>query len=261
MHPALYISQTGLSAQDKQLSALSNNLSNVATNGFKRDRVVFEDLLYQIYRQPGGNSTQDTLLPSGMQMGTGVRTVGSQKMFTQGSLQTTEETLDVAINGRGFFQIQMPDGTIAYTRDGQFQMSSEGQLVTTNGLIVAPGISIPINASTVTIGTDGTVTAVIAGETASTQVGNLTLVDFANPAGLQAMGGNLFRETIASGSPQESTPGQNGLGMVEQGMLENSNVDVVEELVNMITTQRAYEMNSRVISTADQMLQFISQNL
>jgi flagellar basal-body rod protein FlgG len=155
----------------------------------------------------------------------------------------------------------MPDGTIAYTRDGQFQMSSEGQLVTTNGLIVAPGISIPINASTVTIGTDGTVTSVIAGETASTQVGNLTLVDFANPAGLQAMGGNLFRETIASGSPQESTPGQNGLGMVEQGMLENSNVDVVEELVNMITTQRAYEMNSRVISTADQMLQFISQNL
>jgi flagellar basal-body rod protein FlgG len=261
MHPALYISQTGLSAQDKQLSALSNNLSNVATNGFKRDRVVFEDLLYQIYRQPGGNSTQDTLLPSGMQMGTGVRTVGSQKMFTQGALQNTEETLDVAINGRGFFQIQMPDGTISYTRDGQFQMSSEGQLVTTNGLIVAPGISIPINASTVTIGTDGTVTAVIAGETASTQVGNLTLVDFANPAGLQAMGGNLFRETIASGSPQESAPGQNGLGMVEQGMLENSNVDVVEELVNMITTQRAYEMNSRVISTADQMLQFISQNL
>jgi flagellar basal-body rod protein FlgG len=261
MHPALYISQTGLSAQDKQLSALSNNLSNVSTTGFKRDRVVFEDLLYQIYRQPGGNSTQDTLLPSGMQMGTGVRTVGTQKMFTQGSLQTTEETLDVAINGRGFFQIQMPDGTISYTRDGQFQVSSEGQLVTTNGLIVAPGISIPINANTVTIGTDGTVTAVIAGETASTQVGNLTLVDFANPAGLQAMGGNLFRETIASGSPQESTPGQNGLGMIEQGMLENSNVDVVEELVNMITTQRAYEMNSRVISTADQMLQFISQNL
>ncbi len=261
MHPALYISQTGLSAQDKQLSALSNNLSNVSTTGFKRDRVVFEDLLYQIYRQPGGNSTQDTLLPSGMQMGTGVRTVGTQKMFTQGSLQTTEETLDVAINGRGFFQIQMPDGTISYTRDGQFQVSSEGQLVTTNGLIVAPGINIPINANTVTIGTDGTVTAVIAGETASTQVGNLTLVDFANPAGLQAMGGNLFRETIASGSPQESTPGQNGLGMIEQGMLENSNVDVVEELVNMITTQRAYEMNSRVISTADQMLQFISQNL
>lgn len=261
MHPALYISQTGLSAQDKQLSSLSNNLSNVATNGFKRDRVVFEDLLYQIYRQPGGNSTQDTLLPSGLQMGTGVRTVGTQKMFTQGSLQTTEETLDVAINGRGFFQIQMPDGTIAYTRDGQFQMSAEGQLVTTNGLIVAPGISIPINSSTVTIGTDGTVTSVTAGETASTQVGNLTLVDFANPSGLQAMGGNLFRETVASGSPQESTPGQNGLGMVEQGMLENSNVDVVEELVNMITTQRAYEMNSRVISTADQMLQFISQNL
>ncbi|MEZ5528295.1 MAG: flagellar basal-body rod protein FlgG, partial [Gammaproteobacteria bacterium] len=195
------------------------------------------------------------------QMGTGVRTVGTQKVFSQGALQTTEETLDVAINGRGFFQITMPDGTAAYTRDGQFQLSAEGQLVTTDGLIVAPGISIPINASTVTIGTDGTVTAVVAGETASTQVGNLTLVDFVNPSGLQAMGGNLFRETVASGSPQESTPGTNGLGSLEQGLLENSNVDVVEELVNMITTQRAYEMNSRVISTADQMLQFISQNL
>lgn len=261
MHPALYVSQTGLSAQDKQLTSLSNNLSNVATNGFKRDRVVFEDLLYQIYRQPGGNSTQDTLLPSGLQMGTGVRTVGTQKMFTQGALQTTEETLDVAINGRGFFQITMPDGTAAYTRDGQFQLSAEGQLVTTNGLTVAPGISIPTNANTVTIGTDGTVTAVVSGETGSTQVGTLSLVDFVNPAGLQAMGGNLFRETVASGSPQESTPGTNGLGTVEQGLLENSNVDVVEELVNMITTQRAYELNSRVISTADQMLQFISQNL
>ncbi len=261
MHPALYVSQTGLSAQDKQLTSLSNNLSNVATNGFKRDRVVFEDLLYQIYRQPGGNSTQDTLLPSGLQMGTGVRTVGTQKMFTQGALQTTEETLDVAINGRGFFQITMPDGTAAYTRDGQFQLSAEGELVTTNGLTVAPGISIPTNANTVTIGTDGTVTAVVSGETGSTQVGTLSLVDFVNPAGLQAMGGNLFRETVASGSPQESTPGTNGLGTVEQGLLENSNVDVVEELVNMITTQRAYELNSRVISTADQMLQFISQNL
>ncbi len=261
MHPALYVSKTGLSAQDKQLTSLSNNLSNVATNGFKRDRVVFEDLLYQIYRQPGGNSTQDTILPSGLQMGTGVRTVGTQKMFTQGALQTTEETLDVAVNGRGFFQITMPDGTASYTRDGQFQLSAEGQLVTTNGLIVAPGISIPTNANTVTIGTDGTVTAVIAGDPASTQVGNLTLVDFVNPAGLQAEGGNLFSETVASGSPQESTPGTNGLGSIEQGMLENSNVDVVEELVNMITTQRAYELNSRVISTADQMLQFISQNL
>lgn len=261
MHPALYVSQTGLSAQDKQLTSLSNNLSNVATNGFKRDRVVFEDLLYQIYRQPGGNSTQDTLLPSGLQMGTGVRTVGTQKMFTQGALQTTEQPLDVAVNGRGFFQITMPDGTASYTRDGQFQLSAEGQLVTTNGLTVAPGISIPINANTVTIGTDGTVTAVIAGETGSTQVGTLSLVDFVNPAGLQAMGGNLFRETVASGSPQESTPGTNGLGTVEQGLLENSNVDVVEELVNMITTQRAYELNSKVISTADQMLQFISQNL
>ncbi len=261
MHPALYVAKTGLSAQDKQLTSLSNNLANVATNGFKRDRVVFEDLLYQIQRQPGGSSTQDTELPSGLQMGTGVRTVGTQKIFTQGALKTTEEAMDVAINGRGFFQIQMPDGTAAYTRDGQFHLSADGEMVTANGLLLNPGINIPANASSVTIGTDGTVSAMVSGDTAATQVGNLTLVDFVNPAGLQAMGGNLFRETAASGSPQETEPGQNGVGVVVQGSLENSNVEVVEELVNMITTQRAYELNSRVISTADQMLQFISQNL
>ncbi len=258
---SLWIAKTGMEAQQTQLDNISHNLANVATNGYKRSHAVFEDLIYQNMRQAGANSTEQTTLPTGLQVGLGVRPVATARIYTQGNLQQTSNNLDLAIKGDGFFQIQMPDGTISYTRDGQFQVSSEGQLVTTNGLIVAPGINIPINANTVTIGTDGTVTAVIAGETASTQVGNLTLVDFANPAGLQAMGGNLFRETIASGSPQESTPGQNGLGMIEQGMLENSNVDVVEELVNMITTQRAYEMNSRVISTADQMLQFISQNL
>jgi flagellar basal-body rod protein FlgG len=261
MHPALYVSKTGLAAQDKQLTSLSNNLANVGTNGFKRDRVVFEDLLYQIYRQPGAASTQDTELPSGLQIGTGVRTVGTQKIFTQGALKNTEEQLDVAINGRGFFQIQMPDGSAAYTRDGQFHLSAEGELVNASGLTLNPGINIPTNASIITIGTDGTVSAMISGETAPTQVGTLSLVDFVNPAGLQAMGGNLFRETASSGSPQETTPGQNGVGVLVQGSLENSNVEVVEELVNMITTQRAYELNSRVISTADQMLQFISQNL
>jgi flagellar basal-body rod protein FlgG len=261
MHAALYVSKTGLSAQDKRLTTISNNLANVATNGFKRDRVAFEDLLYQIQRQPGASSTQDTELPSGLQLGTGVRTVGTQKIFTQGSLQTTSEPLDVAINGRGFFEIQMPDGTTAYSRDGQFQLSSQGELVNTSGHLVSPGITIPENARTVTIGTDGVITAVIAGSTDQINVGNLTLVDFVNPAGLQAMGGNLYAETVSSGNPQQGTPGMNGLGSVVQKSLENSNVDVVEELVDMITTQRAYEMNSRVISTADQMLQFITQNL
>ena len=261
MHAALYVSKTGLSAQDKKLASLSNNLSNVATNGFKRDRVVFEDLLYQIERQPGANSSQDTQLPSGLQLGTGVRTVGTQKQFTQGSLQMTEQALDVAINGRGFFEIQMPDGTLAYTRDGQFNLDQNGQMVNSSGLLLQPQILIPQNASTVTIGTDGTVTAVIAGEAAPTNLGNLTLVDFVNPAGLQAIGGNLFLETASSGVPTQQQPGTNGAGTLVQGALENSNVEVVEELVDMITTQRAYEMNSRVISTADQMLQYITQNL
>jgi flagellar basal-body rod protein FlgG len=260
MHSALYVAKSGLSAQDKQLTTLSNNLANVATNGFKRDRVVFEDLLYQIYRQPGGSSTQDTELPSGLQLGTGVRTVGTQKMFTQGALKNTEASLDVAINGRGFFQIQMPDGSAAYTRDGQFHLSSDGEMVNASGLLLNPGISIAQDIVSVTIGTDGVITGVN-GSGTETSIGNLNLVDFVNPAGLQAMGGNLFQETTASGSPQEGSPGTNGLGLVIQGSLENSNVEVVEELVNMITTQRAYEMNSRVISTADQMMQFLSQNL
>lgn len=261
MHSALYVSKTGLSAQDKKLTSLSNNLSNVATNGFKRDRVVFEDLLYQIQRQPGANSTQDTQLPNGLQLGTGVRTVGTQKVFSQGALQTTEESLDLAINGRGFFEILMPDGTSAYTRDGQFHLDQNGQIVNAAGLALTPPINVPENAATVTIGTDGTVTALIDGETAPTNLGNITLVDFTNPAGLQAAGSNLYRETVSSGTPTQQTAGQNGAGSIVQGALENSNVEVVEELVNMITTQRAYEMNSRVISTADQMLQFLSQNL
>jgi flagellar basal-body rod protein FlgG len=261
MHAALYVAKTGLSAQDTKLTSLSNNLANVATNGYKRDRVVFEDLLYQIQRQPGANSTQDTQLPNGLQLGTGVRTVGTQKIFAQGSLQTTEEGLDVAINGRGFFEILLPDGSSGYTRDGQFSLNQDGALVNSSGLMLQPQIDIPQNANTVTIGTDGTVTASVSGQAAPTTVGNINLVDFTNPAGLQAAGGNLFLETASSGTPNQQTPGTNGVGSLVQGALENSNVEVVEELVNMITTQRAYELNSRVISTADQMLQFISQNL
>ena len=261
MHAALYVSKTGLSAQDTKLAAISNNLANVATNGFKKDRVVFEDLLYQIQRQPGANSTQNTELPSGLQIGTGVRVTGTQKLHGQGALQTTNESLDVGINGRGYCEVLMPDGTSAYTRDGQFHLNANGEIVNASGHLLAPGLTVPQNAQTLTIGTDGVVTASLAGEVQPVNVGNLDLVDFVNPGGLQAVGGNLFIETVSSGNPQQSAPGMDGMGQLVQGALESSNVEVVEELVEMITTQRAYEMNSRVISTADQMLQYITQNL
>ncbi len=261
MMSALWVSKTGLGAQDMALRTISNNLANVGTIGFKRDRAMFQDLFYQIQQQPGGQSTQNTQLPSGLQLGAGVRVAGTQKVFTAGGVQDTGQPLDVAINGRGFLQITLPDGNTAYTRDGQLQIDQDGQLVNAQGYPVEPSINLPTNADTVTIGEDGTVSAIIRGDTAATQVGNIQLVDFVNPAGLQAMGGNLFRETPASGSPQTGTPGENGLGGLLQGALENSNVSVVEELVNMVSTQRAYEMNSRVVSTADQMLQYISQNL
>ncbi|WP_018415938.1 flagellar basal-body rod protein FlgG [Teredinibacter turnerae] len=261
MHAALYVSKTGLAAQDTKLTTVANNLANASTVGFKRDRAVFEDLLYQIQRQPGAQNTEDTQLPSGLQLGTGVRVVGTQKQFDYGSLQVTNQPLDVAIDGRGFFQILQPDGTIGYTRAGQFHLSNQGEIVDPTGLLLQPAIIIPDNAESVTIGTDGTVSARIAGVAAPAILGNIQTVDFVNPAGLQAIGGNLFLETAASGNPIQGIPGQNGLGQVEQGMLENSNVDIVEEMVNMITTQRAYEMNSKIVSTADQMLQFVTQNL
>lgn len=261
MHSALWVSKTGLSAQDTALTTTSNNLANVNTTGFKRERAVFQDLLYQIKRQPGGLTSQDSQLPSGLQVGTGVRVVGTAKEFTQGSLQITEQPLDMAINGRGFLQVLLPDGTISYTRDGQFQLNSNGDIVTANGHPLEPAITVPANTSSITIGTDGTVSTLVTGDTAPTVIGNITTVDFINPQGLEAIGNNLFRETGASGDPQQGTPGLDGLGTIEQGMIEASNVEVVEELVNMITTQRAYEMNSKVVSTADQMLQYISQNI
>ena len=261
MHSALYVSKTGLSAQDTQLTTISNNLANASTVGFKRDRAVFEDLLYQIQRQPGAQTSEETQLPSGLQLGTGVRVVGTQKQFTEGSLEITGQALDIAIDGRGFLPIQQIDGTIAYTRSGQLHLNGLGQIVNASGLLVDPNITIPDNVQSITIGTDGVVNVSITGETDTTIVGNLQVVDFVNPAGLQAIGGNLFFETASSGAPITGTPGENGLGQIQQGMLENSNVDIVEEMVNMITTQRAYEMNSKVVSTADQMLQFISQNL
>jgi flagellar basal-body rod protein FlgG len=261
MLPSLWVSKTGLSAQDMNLTTISNNLANVSTTGFKRDRAEFEDLLYQIRRQPGGQSSQDSQLPSGLQLGTGVRVVGTQKIFTQGSLQTTEQPLDLAINGRGFFQVLLPDGTVSYSRDGSFHLNSDGQLVTSNGYALEPAIVLPNEVRTFNVGEDGTVSVTTAGNPQPQIVGNLQTADFINPAGLEAIGNNLFLETASSGAPQVGTPGLNGLGVMLQNTLENSNVSVVEELVNMITTQRAYEMNSKVISTADQMLGFISQNL
>lgn len=261
MFAPLWISKTGLEAQQTNLSVTSNNLANVNTNGFKRSRAVFQDLLYQTVRQPGGQETQDTELPSGLTLGTGVRTTATAKLFTQGNIVQTGNDLDVAINGRGFIQVLSPDGSIVYTRDGAMQRNAEGQLVTASGMPIEPAITVPENAKTVTIGSDGTVSALIEGDEAPSRVGQIELVDFVNPAGLTPMGENLFRETTASGAPQAGTPGLDGLGVLVQGSVESSNVNVVEELVNMIETQRAYEMNSKAIGTADDMLRFVAQNL
>lgn len=261
MLPALYVAKTGLSAQDTNLAVISNNLANVSTTGFKRDRAEFQDLLYQVKRQPGAQSTQDSMLPSGLQVGTGVRIVGTQKNFATGSLQTTEQPLDMAINGRGFFQILQPDGTTSYTRDGTFHLNSNGQIVTASSFSLEPAVVVPNNAQTFTVGRDGTVSITVSGNPAAQVIGNIQIADFVNPAGLQVLGNNLFLETAASGAPQVGTPGLNGLGTTLQNTLEASNVSTVEEMVNMITTQRAYEMNSKVIKTADDMLGNLTQKL
>ncbi|WP_369982534.1 flagellar basal-body rod protein FlgG [Thalassolituus sp.] len=260
MMNALWVSKTGLEAQDLALTTVSNNLANVSTTGFKKDRPVFEDLIYQIQRQPGANSSADSRLPSGLQLGTGVRTAGTQKVFTTGSLEITDQPLDIAVNGRGFFQIQMPDGNIGYTRDGTFHINNEGTVVNVNGYPLEPQIVIPEQTNNLTISEDGIVQATMFGDPNPQQLGQIETVDFINPAGLQAAGGNLFLETAASGAPLAGVPGEDGFGRVVQGALENSNVEVVEELVKMITVQRAYEMNSKVVSAADQMLQFLTQN-
>ena len=256
---SLWISKTGLDAQQTQMDVIANNLANVSTHAFKRSRAVFEDLLYQTVRQPGAQSSGQTQLPSGLQLGTGVRPVATEKIFTQGNLQATSNPMDVAIQGNGFFQLQLPDGTSAYTRDGAFQVNSQGQLVTASGFTVQPAITIPANTTSVTISRDGIVSVVRAGTTAATQVGNLQLTAFMNPAGLQSVGENLYIETAASGTPTANAPGANGMGLLSQGYVETSNVNVVEELVSMIQTQRAYEINSKAIQSSDQMLQRLSQ--
>ena len=260
MNAALWAAKTGLDAQQTEMAVISNNLANVNTTGFKQDRAVFEDLLYQNQTQAGADTSQTTQSPSGMSIGTGVQVVATEKDYSQGSLTQTGNPLDVAIEGQGFFQIQMPDGTVAYTRDGSFQSNAQGQLVTSSGYLVQPGITIPQGAQSVTIGSDGTVSVKLAGQSAPTQIGQIQLANFINPPGLQPIGQNLLVQSAASGSPQTGSPGTNGLGPISQGELESSNVNVVEELVNMIQTQRAYEMNSKAINTVDQMLQYATQN-
>lgn len=261
MNTALWAAKTGLDAQQTRMSVVSNNLANVNTTGFKKSRAVFEDLLYQNVKQVGGATSQATQAPSGMMLGTGVRIVATEKNYSQGAVNETGNPLDLAINGRGFFQVLLPDGTTAYTRAGDFQLNSQGQMVTASGYILQPGITIPTGAQSISIGRDGTVSVVLPGQAATSQVGNIQISDFLNPAGLQPRGENLLMETTASGTAQPGTPGLSGFGVLGQGETESSNVNVVEEMVAMIETQRAYEMNTKAVQTTDQMLQYLSNNI
>lgn len=256
---SLWIARTGLDAQQTQLDVISNNLANVSTNGFKRARAVFEDLLYQNMRQPGAQTSQQTQVPTGLQLGTGVRPVATARIFTQGNLQKTDNTLDVAINGNGFFQVLLPDGTTGYTRDGSLHKDNQGQIVTSDGYPLQPNITVPADAQSVSIGNDGTVTITQPGSAAATEIGSIQLASFVNNGGLLSIGQNLYLETAASGAPTPNAPGTNGAGIVVQGYVETSNVNVAEELVTMIQTQRAYELNSKVISTSDTMLGRLTQ--
>ncbi|WP_198156964.1 flagellar basal-body rod protein FlgG [Aquincola tertiaricarbonis] len=259
MNPAMWISKTGVQAQDAKLQAIANNLANVNTVGFKRDRVMFQDLFYQVDQQPGAQRDNNTASPSGTQLGNGTKVLGTQKVFTTGSLQTTSQALDVAIVGQGFLQVALPDGNTAYTRAGQLQLDSEGRLVTAQGLPLVPEITVPANATGVTIGENGVVSVSVNGQTAPTEVGQLTIAGFVNPAGLLATGDNLYTETAASGAPNVGNPGTDSLGKLKQFALEGSNVQVVEEMVEMIAAQRTYEMNTKVLSAADNMLQYLAQ--
>jgi flagellar basal-body rod protein FlgG len=261
MASSLWAAKTGLEAQQTRMTVVSNNLANVNTTGFKKGRVAFEDLMYQNVRQVGALGASDTLLPSGLMVGTGVRVVATEKVNSQGNIQVTSNPLDVAINGRGFFQVSLPDGTTAYSRDGSFKVNAEGQLVTSGGYRLLPAVTIPEGAVSVAIGNDGAVSVQLQGQAAPNQVGTIQIADFLNPAGLQPRGENLFLESQSSGAPQTGTAGVNGLGTLQQGALEASNVNVVEELVNMIETQRAYEMNSKAIGTTDKMLEFLTQRI
>lgn len=261
MYPALWIAKTGLDAQQTNMSVISNNLANVNTTGFKRDRAVFNDLIYQNLRQVGAQSSENTELPSGLMLGTGVKVVATQKEHSQGNILQTGNSLDVAVQGKGYFQVLHPDGNIVYTRDGTFSLTADGVLVTPNGYEVQPSMTVPTDATSVTIGSDGVVSALQSGSSTPTQIGQIELAYFVNPQGLEPIGDNLYRETNASGGVNTAIPGNDSTGTLIQGALESSNVNVVEELVNMIETQRAYEMNSKAISTTDEMLSYVNQQL
>ena len=256
---SLWISKTGMEAQQMQLDVISNNLANVSTNGFKKSHAVFEDLMYQNLRQVGSNTSEQSTLPTGLQVGLGVRTVATSRNFSQGNLQQTSNNMDVAVQGNGFFQLTMPDGTTGYTRDGSFQIDNQGRMVNSSGLPLANNITVPANATNVTVASDGKVTATIPGTVTPQDIGTITLASFINPAGLEPKGQNVYAESAASGQPNVGNPSANGLGSLMQGFVETSNVNVVQELVTMIQTQRAYEMNSKAIQTSDQMLQKLGQ--
>ena len=261
MDASMWVAKTGLDAQQTRLNVISNNLANVNTTGFKRDRANFEDLLYQNIRQAGGQTSLTTQAPTGLMQGTGTRVIATEKIHAQGNMINTQTALDLAINGEGFFQITQADGTTAYSRDGSFKLSSTGQLVTSTGQPLAPAIVIPANASSITIGEDGIVSVELFAGGGAQQLGQIQTARFINAPGLQPLGGNLYKETVASGAPQLLNPGTQAAGTLRQGMLESSNVNVVEEMVNMIETQRAYEINSKAISAADGMLRFLNNNL
>ncbi|POA98945.1 flagellar basal-body rod protein FlgG [Chromobacterium sinusclupearum] len=261
MNPALWISKTGIQAQDARLTAIANNLANVNTTGFKRDRMVFEDMFYQVDRQPGSKVDDNNLSPSGVQLGNGTRLVGSQKVFTEGNLTTTNQTLDVAIVGQGFLQVKMSNGETGYTRAGQLQLNADGLVVNAQGLPLEPEIKIPATATKISISETGVVSVTEGSATTPTDVGQITLANFVNPTGLLALGDNLFQETAASGNATTGNPGADALGKLKQGSLEGSNVQVVEEMVDMIAAQRTYEMNTKVLSAADNMLQQLGQSV
>jgi flagellar basal-body rod protein FlgG len=261
MNQALWAAKTGLDAQNTQMSVISNNLANSNTTGFKSDRAAFQDLMYQTVQQVGAQATQNTQYPTGLSLGTGVHISATVKNYIQGSVLQTGGTLDLSVTGLGFFQVALPDGTTAYTRDGAFSLDNQGNVVTASGNALQPAITIPVAAQSITVGSDGTVSVTLAGATKPTTVGQIQLAQFINPQGLQPTGNNLVIESAASGAPQVGTPGTNGLGSLSQGSLETSNVNTVTELVNMIECQRAYEMNSKAITTTDQMLQYLTTNL
>ena len=256
---SLWVAKTGMEGQQTKLDTIANNLANVSTNGFKRGGVLFEDLMYQNLRPAGAATSDQSQVPTRLQVGLGTRVAAATRNFGQGTLQQSGNNLDVAVKGNGFFQVQLPDGTTGYTRDGAFQLDAQGALVTAAGYHVLPGITIPITAQAVAIADDGTVNITVPGQAAPVSVGQLQLAGFINPGGLDPRGQNLFAETASSGAPQAGAPGANGLGKVQQGFLEGSNVNVVEELVGMIATQRAYELASKAIKTSDEMLQRLAQ--